>query len=523
MSRLGPARAGPRGDGVRSPEPHVLGRRVREQGRRAGGGSWRRSREPDALPAIVYAGTRSECDRLSRASRPRARRRGDRLPRGSAARRARRGAAALHGRRGAGRRRHQRVRDGRGQGRRADRLPRVRAVVDRGLLPGGRPRGARRAAGALPAVRHRARQGPARLLHRALGGRRGPAEGHGAHDRALGRGRAAALQPAPQRARERGRGGRGARRRRLPGAGGRDPAGAVGARSGRGSRRRRVGPRTPWPPARPPPRRARSVRWRQYRSVWAWVEGDGLPAPRHPAPLRRPLGARAHGSLLRRLRSRRRSRGARGAVRQSTLAPAADLDSRDPRRRRARRARRRPHALRGDPPRRALEGRSTKHSYDGLPDYGAYRDLRADDVLAAIDALLAAGRLRATTARFPKLEAARPFRPPRGRPRERSPPARRRPRLRRGHQPPGDPGQRPRPRGGGRRRRVRQAGRGGARARASRSGSPRASSRSPSTPTARRATRDRRVAGRPRRRARRARGLHAARSAPRSSPRSRCG
>ena len=48
-----------------------------------------------------------------------------------------------------------------------------------------------------------------------------------------------------------------------------------------------------------------------------------------------------------------------------------------------------------------------KHSYDGLPSYGAYRDLRADDVGAAIDALLAAGRLRATDARFPKLEVAR--------------------------------------------------------------------------------------------------------------------
>ena len=49
----------------------------------------------------------------------------------------------------------------------------------------------------------------------------------------------------------------------------------------------------------------------------------------------------------------------------------------------------------------------TQHSYDGLPGYGAYRDLRADDVLAAIDALLEAGRLRATSARFPKLEAVR--------------------------------------------------------------------------------------------------------------------
>ncbi len=47
-----------------------------------------------------------------------------------------------------------------------------------------------------------------------------------------------------------------------------------------------------------------------------------------------------------------------------------------------------------------------KHSYDGLPHYGAYRDRRAEDVLAAIDALVAGGRLRTTGGRFPKLEVA---------------------------------------------------------------------------------------------------------------------
>ena len=47
-----------------------------------------------------------------------------------------------------------------------------------------------------------------------------------------------------------------------------------------------------------------------------------------------------------------------------------------------------------------------KHSYDGLAHYGAYRDLSAEDVLAAVDALLAAGRLRSTGGRFPKLEIA---------------------------------------------------------------------------------------------------------------------
>ena len=104
------------------------------------------------------------------AARLRARRGDDRLPRGARARGARRGAAAVHGRRGAAGGGDQRVRHGRRQGRRADGLPRERPGVGRGLLPGGRPRGPRRAAGPLPAVRDRPRQGAARLLHRALVG-----------------------------------------------------------------------------------------------------------------------------------------------------------------------------------------------------------------------------------------------------------------------------------------------------------------------------------------------------------------
>ncbi len=47
-----------------------------------------------------------------------------------------------------------------------------------------------------------------------------------------------------------------------------------------------------------------------------------------------------------------------------------------------------------------------KHSYDGLPFYGAYRELRAEEVLAAVDALLEAGRLRADGGRHPKLALA---------------------------------------------------------------------------------------------------------------------
>ncbi|HEU4703838.1 MAG TPA: ATP-dependent DNA helicase RecQ [Conexibacter sp.] len=47
-----------------------------------------------------------------------------------------------------------------------------------------------------------------------------------------------------------------------------------------------------------------------------------------------------------------------------------------------------------------------KYSYDGLPAYGTFAHVRRDDVLARVDALLAAGRLRSTGGRFPKLAAA---------------------------------------------------------------------------------------------------------------------
>jgi ATP-dependent DNA helicase RecQ len=147
------------------------------------------------------------------------------------------------------------------------------------------------------------------------------------------------------------------------------------------------------------------VRWRQYRSVWAWVEGEACRRRgilRHfgdrsePAPTGPCCDVCDPGSVPE----------APAVVRQSTLAPATDLDSAilDVVAR----------AVPGIGRSRCVEilrgGRSkpiAKHSYDGLPGYGAYRDLRADDVLAAIDALLECGRLRATDARFPKLEAVR--------------------------------------------------------------------------------------------------------------------
>ena len=47
-----------------------------------------------------------------------------------------------------------------------------------------------------------------------------------------------------------------------------------------------------------------------------------------------------------------------------------------------------------------------KYSYDGMPHYGAWSHVRPETVLARVDALLAAGTLRSTGGRFPKLELA---------------------------------------------------------------------------------------------------------------------
>ena len=44
-----------------------------------------------------------------------------------------------------------------------------------------------------------------------------------------------------------------------------------------------------------------------------------------------------------------------------------------------------------------------RHAYDGLPLYGVFGDLPAGEVLARVDALLAAGRLRSTGGPYPKL------------------------------------------------------------------------------------------------------------------------
>jgi ATP-dependent DNA helicase RecQ len=156
------------------------------------------------------------------------------------------------------------------------------------------------------------------------------------------------------------------------------------------------------------------VRWRQYRSVWAWVEGtscrrEGIlrhfgdraaPAPEGPCcDVCDPSLAPAPPPPPRRQATARPAQLAHRPVDGDALDEAI-LDvvaSAQPEVGRTRAV----EILRG--------GRSkvvVKYSYDGLPHYGAWSHLAAPAVLERVDALLAAGTLRSSGGRFPKLEVA---------------------------------------------------------------------------------------------------------------------
>ena len=156
------------------------------------------------------------------------------------------------------------------------------------------------------------------------------------------------------------------------------------------------------------------VRWRQYRSVWAWVEGsrcrrEGIlrhfgdrsaPAPTGPCcDVCAPGLAPAPPPPPRRAPVERPAQLAHRPVNGDDLDEAI-LDvvaSAQPEVGRTRAV----EILRG--------GRSkvvVKYSYDGLPHYGAWSHLPAPAVLERVDALLAAGTLRSSGGRFPKLEVA---------------------------------------------------------------------------------------------------------------------
>ena len=155
------------------------------------------------------------------------------------------------------------------------------------------------------------------------------------------------------------------------------------------------------------------ARWRQYRSVWAWVEGsrcrrEGMLRhfgdPAAPAP-EGPCCDVCDPSLIPELPqpARRGKASARPAQLAQRPAAGGDLDeaildvvaSARPEVGRTRAV----EILRG--------GRSkviAKYSYDGLPHYGTFGHLGAGQVLDRVDALIQAGTLRSTGGRFPKLE-----------------------------------------------------------------------------------------------------------------------
>jgi len=150
---------------------------------------------------------------------------------------------------------------------------------------------------------------------------------------------------------------------------------------------------------------AQRARWRQYRSVWAFVEGDACrrttilrhfgdasaPAPTVPccdvcAPELVPAAP---------ARASRASQAAAGDL-NGAIVEVVGAASPSVGRTRA------VEILRG--------GRSkvvAKYAYDGLPGYGAYAHLTSAEVLERVDGLLAEGRLVSTGGHYPKLELAR--------------------------------------------------------------------------------------------------------------------
>jgi ATP-dependent DNA helicase RecQ len=159
------------------------------------------------------------------------------------------------------------------------------------------------------------------------------------------------------------------------------------------------------------------VRWRQYRAVWAWVEGDGCrregilrhfgdrsaPAAAGPccdvcdpslAPAPPPPPERRAARRPAQLAQRPVASGDLDALDEAILDVVASAQPEVGRTRAV-------EILRG--------GQSKvvkKYSYDGLPHYGAWAHLAASEVLGRVDALLDAGTLRSTGGRFPKLEVA---------------------------------------------------------------------------------------------------------------------
>jgi RecQ family ATP-dependent DNA helicase len=156
---------------------------------------------------------------------------------------------------------------------------------------------------------------------------------------------------------------------------------------------------------------AKRNRWRQYREIWGFVEGERCRREsllRHfgdrSAPVAQgrccdvcdgPLSLVARRSSLEVEPERPATGGERSTVEEAILAVVREASPSVGRTRAV-------EILRG--------GRSKvvlRHGYDELIGYGEYDDWRADELLREVDALLERGVLRSTGGRFPKLVAVR--------------------------------------------------------------------------------------------------------------------
>ncbi len=148
-------------------------------------------------------------------------------------------------------------------------------------------------------------------------------------------------------------------------------------------------------------------RWRQYRSVWGYAEGDGCRRaailhhfgdPAAPAPSG-PCCDVCDPGLLAAVpdpaNGRRGRAGAAGDLDRAILDTVAVAEPACGRTRVV-------EILRGGRSRKLLE-----NSYDGLPAYGAFDHLSAAEVLERVDGLISAGRLRSTGGAYPKVAPGR--------------------------------------------------------------------------------------------------------------------
>ena len=153
---------------------------------------------------------------------------------------------------------------------------------------------------------------------------------------------------------------------------------------------------------------AKSQKWAQYRAVWGYVDGEGC---RRVAILRH-FGDRTHPQAAGRCcdvcdGALDGLAPAKSAPRRQRAPAEGDEDVRDAILRVVEEAS--PSVGRT----RAVEilrgGRSkvvAKYAYDQLPGYGEWNDWRAEELLGEVDAMLAAGVIRSTGGKFPKLEIA---------------------------------------------------------------------------------------------------------------------